>query len=139
MTSRQTIEVVEYDAEWTVRFEGGEARILGLIGEFVVAVEHIGSTSVSGLAAKPIVDVLVGLRSLGNTHEIVARMTGTGYRYVPEFEADLPERRYFSRDEHRDPFPSLAYGRNDFRLLDAASRVSRLRERTRRQPASMGP
>ena len=89
--------IVDYDREWPRLFEEERARVLRLIREFVVAVEHVGSTSVPGLAAKPIVDVLVGLRSLSDSPAIVEQMVGAGYRYVPDYEVDLPERRYFSR------------------------------------------
>lgn len=57
MVGEVHIEIVEYDAEWSVRFEREAARMREILGDHVVSIEHIGSTSVPGLAAKPIVDI----------------------------------------------------------------------------------
>ncbi|KZN24049.1 hypothetical protein A4G99_06150 [Haladaptatus sp. R4] len=51
------IEIVEYDPEWPVHFEREATRMEEILGEHVVSIEHIGSTSVPGLPAKPIVDI----------------------------------------------------------------------------------
>jgi GrpB-like predicted nucleotidyltransferase (UPF0157 family) len=56
---RTHIELVEYDPRWPAHFAEHEARVRRALGDCVVAVEHIGSTAVPGLAAKPVVDVLV--------------------------------------------------------------------------------
>ena len=53
------ISVVDYDERWAVRFRGIAERLRRALGENALGVEHIGSTSVPGLAAKPIVDVLL--------------------------------------------------------------------------------
>lgn len=51
------IEIVEYDPEWAAAFDAERDRLTGLIGEYTSRIEHVGSTSVRGLGAKPIVDV----------------------------------------------------------------------------------
>jgi GrpB-like predicted nucleotidyltransferase (UPF0157 family) len=91
------IEIVDYDATWPRQFEEEKRRILAAIGRYVAAVEHVGSTAVPDLAAKPIVDILVGLRSLADATNCINPLKGLGYEYVPEWEAELPERRYFRR------------------------------------------
>ena len=53
------IVVADYHPEWPERFRKEEAKIRAALGESALTVEHIGSTSVPGLAAKPIVDILV--------------------------------------------------------------------------------
>jgi GrpB-like predicted nucleotidyltransferase (UPF0157 family) len=78
-------------------FEEERDRISGAIGRWLAAIEHVGSTSVPGLAAKPIIDIMPGLRSLADAPHIIGPMEALGYEYVPEFEAQLPERRYFRR------------------------------------------
>ena len=95
------IEIVGYDTRWPRQFEEERRRILAAIGRYVAEVEHIGSTAVPGLAAKPIIDILVGLRSLADATNCINPLTGLGYEYVPEWEAELPERRYFRRVEPR--------------------------------------
>jgi GrpB-like predicted nucleotidyltransferase (UPF0157 family) len=56
---RGKIQVVDYDQAWPELFRREAARILEALGERVVLLEHVGSTSVPGLAAKPIIDVLL--------------------------------------------------------------------------------
>lgn len=51
------IEIVDYDAEWPARFEREAARMREILGDHAISIEHVGSTSVPGLAAKPIVDI----------------------------------------------------------------------------------
>ena len=58
------VEIVTYDPAWPLRFEEERARIAEALGSRAPVIEHIGSTAVPGLAAKPVIDVLVGLRSL---------------------------------------------------------------------------
>ncbi len=62
----QTIVVADYDPAWPERFRHEEARIRAALGETALSVEHIGSTSVPGLPAKPIVDVLLVVEDSGD-------------------------------------------------------------------------
>ena len=92
--------MVRYDPRWPVLFEEERARVEAAIGPWTLETEHVGSTAVPGLDAKPIIDIMVGVRSLEDSPVLVERLTGIGYEYVPEFEEDLPLRRYF-RKAHR--------------------------------------
>lgn len=91
------VVLVEYNPLWPAKFEEEKARILCLIGAWVERVEHIGSTSVPGLGAKPIIDIMVGICSLADAPECIKRLETIGYEYVPGHEAVLPERRYFHK------------------------------------------
>ena len=62
-----------------------------------LAVEHVGSTAVPGLAAKPIIDILVRLRSLQDAAGVIPPLEGLGYEYLPEREIETPERRFLAR------------------------------------------
>ena len=66
------IEIVEYDGHWPSMFDE-EAALLrqALDGDLVVGVEHFGSTAIPGMAAKPIIDILVGVRSLVEARAVV--------------------------------------------------------------------
>ena len=86
------VEVVEYDARWPEAFEGLRAMIGPAVGEVGAVVEHVGSTSVVGLAAKPIIDVDVVVRRRADVGRAIAILEGLGYRRrgdqgVPEREA----------------------------------------------------
>ncbi|MBB3049389.1 GrpB-like predicted nucleotidyltransferase (UPF0157 family) [Prauserella isguenensis] len=56
-----SVEIVDYDPEWPRRFARRAAELRELLGERARLIEHIGSTSVPGLAAKPVVDIVVGI------------------------------------------------------------------------------
>ena len=61
-------------------------------------VEHIGSTSVPGLAAKPIIDMMVGITDFTQADALVPGVQSLGYEYVSQFEVEMPFRRYFRKD-----------------------------------------
>lgn len=92
------VVIVEYRPEWPAQAEAEMAAIRAALGFRLRAIEHMGSTSVPGLAAKPIVDLMAGLQSLEDASACVPLMESLGYRYRPDLEADMPERRYFSKD-----------------------------------------
>lgn len=92
------VEVVAYNPNWPASFTDEKKRILGVIRHQVVAIEHIGSTAVRGLAAKPIIDVMVGLRRLADAVDCIPRLRSIGYSYVPHFELITPFRRFFHKD-----------------------------------------
>ncbi|HET7135145.1 MAG TPA: GrpB family protein [Casimicrobiaceae bacterium] len=106
MTSRagKPIVIAEYDPAWAERFGAERDAIVAACGDALVAVEHVGSTSVPGLAAKPIIDIMPGLRSLDDAPPLIAPLATLGYEYAPEAElpsevdGGMPERRYFRKD-----------------------------------------
>jgi GrpB-like predicted nucleotidyltransferase (UPF0157 family) len=75
----QTIVVADYDPAWPERFRYEEARIRAALGAAALSVEHIGSTSVPGLAAKPILDVLLVVEDSGDEGFYVPAIEGAGY------------------------------------------------------------
>lgn len=101
MTAREwmtaPVVIVDYDPKWPILYEEEKARIHGVIGHAVVAIEHIGSTAVPGLGAKPIIDIMVALRRLADAEECVEPLQSIGYEYVPEYNDIIPERRYFHK------------------------------------------
>ncbi|TMD31248.1 MAG: GrpB family protein [Chloroflexi bacterium] len=79
----QAIEVVDYDMAWPVRFEEEQVRLRRALGDMIVALEHGGSTSVPGLAAKPVIDIWVALR-VSLREEDIQAMAAIGYQYLGE-------------------------------------------------------
>ena len=71
--------VVDYDPTWPERFRREEANIRIALGDAALAVEHIGSTAVPGLAAKPIVDILVVVEDSGDEASYVPALEKAGY------------------------------------------------------------
>lgn len=91
--SNRTITVVDYDDAWPTAFERESQRLRWTLGEVVVRIHHIGSTAVPGLAAKPVIDVLVEVTSLLDLDAKEQVMVALGYR--PKGENGIAGRRYF--------------------------------------------
>lgn len=86
------VTVVEYDPAWSAAFRALARRAGEAIGGRVMAVEHVGSTSVPGLAAKPVVDLAVVVRDEDVPHA-VERLAALGYVY--QGERGVPGRHGF--------------------------------------------
>lgn len=88
------IELVEYDPAWPELYAREAARIRGALGDRVVMLEHVGSTSVPGLVAKPRIDILLIVPDSGSEAAYVPDMEAAGY-VLRIREADWHEHRVF--------------------------------------------
>ena len=98
------IRIVEYDSAWPRRFEQERDRLRAALGERARRIAHIGSTSVPGLAAKPIVDILVTLDDVETDSALVPDLEAAGY----VLRVREPGHRMFrtpERDVHVHVFP----------------------------------
>lgn len=77
------ITLVPYDPDWPRAFAAEAARLRQGLGEHAVRIEHVGSTSVPGLAGKPVVDVQVSVRDLADFAALAPRLASMGYHHVP--------------------------------------------------------
>lgn len=93
----RTVALVEYDPGWPARFAEERARIREAVRDRFVALEHVGSTAIPGMPAKPVIDILGGVRRLAKAEACVEALEAIGYAYVPEVEALVPDRRYFRK------------------------------------------
>lgn len=91
------VVIVGYDARWPGMYEAESGLIQRAIGDQLVAIEHVGSTAVPGLAAKPIIDIMGGVRRIADATASIEKLEEIGYEYAPEHEDELPERRYFDK------------------------------------------
>ena len=92
------IVIQDYDPRWSTLFAEERTRIQQTLGDLVVTIEHIGSTSVVGLAAKPIIDMLVGVRSLTDARAVaIEPMRALGYTFIAEYEPWLPDEMLFRK------------------------------------------
>lgn len=87
----EPITICDYDPAWLHQFEQEKAAILQAIIDKVIAIEHF----VPGLAAKPIVDILIGLKHYPMRDESVRSLECIGYEYLNE--AGVPGRLYFRK------------------------------------------
>lgn len=93
------VTLQDAQACWPADFAAVAAELRAVWSAPCPEVLHIGSTSVPGLCAKPVLDVLMGVRALDDATAHSPALARLGYRYRPEYEAELPERRYFVRPE----------------------------------------
>ena len=73
------ITLAEYDPQWPALYDREAARIRAVLGDTAVRVEHVGSTSVPGLAAKPIIDILLAVPDSADEQTYVPALQATGY------------------------------------------------------------
>ncbi len=80
MTTRNIV-VVPYDNNWKLQFETIRAEIQDTLGELALSIEHVGSTSVECLSAKPIIDIDVVIEDESKLQEVIEKLAGIGYEH----------------------------------------------------------
>jgi GrpB-like predicted nucleotidyltransferase (UPF0157 family) len=85
-----TIDIARYDPDWPEQFRAQASKLTGLLKPWLVTpVEHIGSTSVPGLAAKPILDMMAGVRDLDSARAAIPVLASHGYSHAQHRPATL--------------------------------------------------
>ncbi|WP_114569913.1 GrpB family protein [Exiguobacterium flavidum] len=104
------VVLIPYDAQWDRRYEE-EARLLrSIFGEELVDIHHIGSTSIAGLAAKPVIDILPIVKDIERINRFDEMMRAAGY--TPKGENGIPGRRYFQKGGDARTHHVHVYGKN---------------------------
>ena len=104
-----------YDAGWPERFEQERTVLSAALGDMVVGgIHHVGSTSVPGLASKPVIDILVGVRSLEESRSCFGRLATLGYLYAPYRSGEMhwfckPDPRRRTHHLHLVPVDSARF------------------------------
>lgn len=94
----QTIQILDYDPSWPALYAVERDRLLSAIGAWIADIQHVGSTAVMGLAAKPTIDIMIGVHSLASADaHCIPAIIALGYDYIYQYETDTPERRYFQK------------------------------------------
>lgn len=87
----------DYSPAWLCEFAAEASRLRDLIGAELLEVHHIGSTSVPGLAAKPVIDLLPLVLEIATMDRLSPTMVAAGYRVWGEY--GIPSRRFFTKDQ----------------------------------------
>ncbi len=90
--------IEEYNTDWKLTFLKERSLLLQSIKEVRIEIEHIGSTAVEGLGAKPIIDILIGLENFDAVNNHIRSIGKLGYNYVSEYEDEMPYRRFFIKE-----------------------------------------
>ncbi len=93
----EEVSLHAHDPAWAEAFELERDRLRALLPEAFGAIEHIGSTAVPGLVAKPIIDIMAAVDSLDNVEVLIERLCDNGYTTSTEFNASLADRKWLMR------------------------------------------
>ena len=119
----EQVQVRPYDPRWPGRFESERHLLQQAIGRLVVGgIHHVGSTAVSGLDAKPIIDILAGISDLDSGHACIDLVPPLGYLYAPYRATEMywfckPDPRRRTHHLHLVPVTSARY-RDELRFRD---------------------
>lgn len=89
------VEVVDWNPKWVEQYESARDAIYEVLGERIESIEHIGSTAIKDLAAKPTIDMMVGQPKLRVDDGVISAMQSLGYRYLGEY--GIPDRHFFRK------------------------------------------
>ena len=92
-----SVVIVASDPTWAESFAHARADLAIVFGARVLGIEHIGSTAVPGLAAKPIIDLLCGVETMAVADECAALLRARGWEMPEDINRDLTERRFLLR------------------------------------------
>lgn len=82
---RRTVDLVDYSPDWTAAFDAERLALKDALGGDAVVVEHIGSTAVPGLVAKPTIDIAVGVTAISDVHRHREALEALGYEFRTGF------------------------------------------------------
>ena len=89
--------IAAYSPDWPREFERERAALAAALAPLSVHIEHIGSTSVPGMSAKPIIDIMLGAPSLRDVEALMAAIARLGYEHLPEMLELMPDNRFFAK------------------------------------------
>jgi GrpB-like predicted nucleotidyltransferase (UPF0157 family) len=93
----EDVSLRAYDPDWPQAFTVERERLIASLPDAFLDVQHIGSTAVPGLAAKPVIDILAGVASFATAEALTEQICRCGYTTSAEFNATLNERLWFMR------------------------------------------
>jgi len=130
---RAPVVLTEYDPEWASKFEAEKEFLLQVIGDWICgSVEHVGSTAIPGLIAKPVIDIMFGVKSLEESRPTIDILINNGYEHSA-YKTDVmhwfckPNDAFRTHHLHLIPYKSpLWQERIQFReLLRSDGRIAR--------------
>lgn len=93
------VRLVPYNPEWVQIFESERAALLTEVSAYILDIQHVGSTSIPGMRAKPIVDIAIAVADFEEARVCIPPIEALGYEYKGEF--GIPHRHYFVKGDPR--------------------------------------
>jgi GrpB-like predicted nucleotidyltransferase (UPF0157 family) len=97
MTPQSILVIAAYSPEWPFEFERERSALAAVLAPLTVRIEHIGSTSVPGMSAKPIIDIMLGVPKLEDIETRMHLVEQLGYVHLPEMLELMPDNRFFAK------------------------------------------
>jgi GrpB-like predicted nucleotidyltransferase (UPF0157 family) len=91
------VRLVLHDNEWPAFFQNEASYLHRILNEELIAIEHIGSTAIPGLEAKPIIDVMIGVRDAASRARVAARLSSLDY--IDKGERGIPGRTFLTKGD----------------------------------------
>ena len=118
--SKAPVIILPYDPRWPLQFEEEKSHIVADIGAFTLSIEHIGSTAVPGLAAKPVIDILIGVRSLEDASFFIPPLICPWLHLCQQLRKRDARSPLPAPPRQRRAHPSSAHGASEFKFLPRA-------------------
>jgi len=106
------VEIVDYDPSWPAKFEAERARLESILTPWLAGpIEHVGSTAIPDMPAKPVIDIMAAIVSLDASRPAIAELPKLGYVYFP-YRTEVmhwfckPSANFRTHHLHLVPFPS---------------------------------
>jgi GrpB-like predicted nucleotidyltransferase (UPF0157 family) len=93
----EDVQLHTYDSSWPTAFAVERERLSSVVPDTFLELQHIGSTSIPGMHAKPIIDILAGVASMKIAKSIAEPLCASGYTTSADFNATLTDRQWFMR------------------------------------------
>jgi GrpB-like predicted nucleotidyltransferase (UPF0157 family) len=93
------VRLEPYTPEWQRLFKIEKASLQTLLSPYILDIQHVGSTSIPGMSAKPIIDIAIAITDFEKASVCIPLLEGLGYEYKGEF--GIPRRHYFVKGDPR--------------------------------------
>ncbi|QBK04919.1 GrpB family protein [Hylemonella gracilis] len=93
----EEVRLFPHDPAWPQAYAAERLRLLSVLPGVFIDVQHVGSTAVPGLAAKPIIDILASVTSMAVAESVIAPLCAVGYTTSAEYNATLSDRKWLMR------------------------------------------
>ena len=93
------VRLIPYTKEWERLFQAEKPLLRAAVGKYVLDIQHVGSTSIPGMVAKPIIDIAIAVESFEGAAVCIKPIKQLGYEY--KGENGIPRRHYFTKGDPR--------------------------------------
>lgn len=122
------IEIQSFSKNWKIQFEEIKLELQKSLILLKPQIDHIGSTSIEGLSAKPIIDILIGVNSESELNETIKPLTNTGYIYYEMYNSIMPYRRFFIKTKSIEILNNTIKKESDIneKILNHTNRIAHI-------------